>query len=246
MEVDTKPKNAKACSTCGEIKGFDQFVKNNCNGCHNQKRRDKYHTDEIHRAKIIKMSSDFKHANILKKRQIKLDEIGEGNKKCSVCFIIKEEYNFRYNRLRCRNCERDNPVEKFKRVVRSRIWSALSAKKLHTIEYLGCSSLEYLQWMTTYDERYTLDNRGKEWHIDHVIPLSKFNLDDESEQMIAFNWRNTMPLPPKENLSKNNKILAHQVEQHMRKLSDYHKEHNIIFPQPFIDLFAKHLDAGNP
>jgi hypothetical protein len=114
------------------------------------------------------------------------------------------------------------------------------------IEYLGCSSLEYLQWMTTYDERYSLDNRGKEWHIDHVIPLSKFNLNDESGQTIAFNWRNTMPLPPKENLSKNNKILARQVEQHFRKLSDYHKEHNIIFPQPFIDLFAKHLDAGNP
>jgi len=210
------------------------------------KRRNRYHADEEHRKTLIQKASIHKHNKVLERRQIKLDEIGVGNKKCSVCFTIKEECKFRHNRLRCRNCERDDPVGKFKRVVRSRIWCSLSAKKLHTIEYLGCSSPEYLQWMTSYDEKYTLDNRGKGWHIDHVVPLSKFNLDDPTEQMLGFNWRNTMPLTPKENLSKNNKIIPQQIEQHLQKLLEYHKGKNIEFPQIFIDLFAKHLDDGNP
>jgi hypothetical protein len=32
----------------------------------------------------------------------------------------------------------------------------------------------------------------------------------------------------------------------LKKLLDYHKEKNIEMPQKYIDLFAKHLDAGNP
>jgi hypothetical protein len=79
-----------------------------------------------------------------------------------------------------------------------------------------------------------------------VIPISKFNLDNEEEQLLAFNWRNTMPLSSKENLSKNNKIIHSQVEQHYKKIVDYHIENNLDLPQEYIDLFAKHLDAGSP
>lgn len=55
-------------------------------------------------------------------------------------------------------------------------------------------------------------NYGKEWHIDHVIPLSKFDKLNEKEQLVVFNWRNTMPLSVKQNLSKNNKIIKPQIE----------------------------------
>jgi hypothetical protein len=55
-----------------------------------------------------------------------------------------------------------------------------------------------------------------------------------------------MPLSPKENLSKNSKILVPQIEQHYKKLLDYHKENDMEIPQEFIDLFAKYLVAGNP
>jgi hypothetical protein len=114
-------------------------------------------------------------------------------------------------------------------------------KSMNTICYLGCSKNEYLHWILHNDKNYTLENRGKEWHIDHVIPLYWFNLENEEEQLIAFNWRNTMPLSVKENLSKNKKIVSSQIEQHYKHLSDYHTEKNIEMPQEFIDLFAKHL-----
>jgi hypothetical protein len=47
-----------------------------------------------------------------------------------------------------------------------------------------------------------------------------------------------MPLSVKENLSKNNKIIKSQVEQHYKKLVEYHIENKLDLPQVFIDLFA--------
>jgi hypothetical protein len=54
-----------------------------------------------------------------------------------------------------------------------------------------------------------------------------------------------MPLSVKDNLSKNNKIIKSQIEQHLNKLKEYHNEHKLVLPQVFIDLFAKYLDAGS-
>jgi hypothetical protein len=238
----------KECNVCNKTKPIFEIVKNRiiCKDCHNSNRRSKYQDNDEHRLKLIKQATDFKHNKMIERQQKKLEEIGEDNKKCSVCFTIKNKCRFRHNRLKCKDCERDDPIEKFKRVVRCRIWHALTFKKLHTIEYLGCSSPDYLQWILSYDEKYTIDNRGTKWHIDHVIPLSHFNLENVDEQIIAFNWRNTMPLAAKENLSKNCKIVKLQIEQHLKYLSEYHTENNIEFPQIYIDLFAKHLDAGIP
>ena len=230
----------KECNICSQTKLSSSFIKNRkvCKDCHNEKRQNKYHTDEEHRIKVIKHASIFKHNKVIERNQLKLEEIGEGNKKCSICFTIKEECKFRHNRLRCKDCERDDPVEKFKRSIRGRIWYALTTKKLHTIEYLGCSSQDYLQWILTYDENYTLDNRGTVWHIDHVIPISRFNLDNTDEQLLAFNWRNTMPLLAKDNLAKNNKIIPSQIEHHLTYLKEYHETNNIELPQIYIDLFC--------
>ena len=147
--------------------------------------------------------------------------IGFQNTKCEYCYEIKSSEKFRFNRLRCRDCERDEPIGKFKRCVRSRIYIALKKNKTkRTIKYLGCTNNEYFDWIMTYNENYNLENYGNVWHIDHVIPISKFNLDDEEEQTLAFNWRNTMPLSAQDNLKKGSKIINLQVAEHMEKLQE--------------------------
>ena len=239
----------KECCNCKVLKLASGFVKsrNLCVDCNNERRRNKYQNDENHRLKIIKSVTESKHNKVLERRKIKLEEIGEGNKKCSCCYKIKPYINFRHNRLKCKDCERDDPIDKFKRYIRTRIYICLKNKNKHTIEYLGCNYDEYLKWILfDNSNNYTLENYGKEWHIDHVIPISKFNLDNIEEQLIAFNWRNTTPLSVKDNLSKNNKILIPQIDQHYKKILEYHKKNNIEMPQEFICLFAKHLVAGNP
>ena len=237
------------CISCNEIKSMPSFIpgRNTCKDCNNVRRRTKYQTDDAHRLVLIQQATTFKQNKAIERRQSKLAEIGENNKKCSCCNAIKSKEYFRHNRLKCKDCERDEPLDKFKRNVRSRIYIALRQnKEMHTIKYLGSTSIEYLQWITKYDDKYNLENHGKEWHIDHVIPISRFNLEDKAEQLIAFNWRNTMPLSVKENLSKNKRIIKSQIEQHLTHLTEYHTKYNIEMPQIYIDLFAKHLVAGSP
>ncbi len=242
------------CNKCFSEKSIELFIKNRkiCKDCNNNTRRNKYNDDSEHRVKLINSASIFKHKKSIEKQQEKFEkikkieeQIGIDNQICKYCDDIKAKLNFRDKRLKCKDCERDEPVEKFKRNIRSRIIRALKYKSKHTIDYLGCSYSDYFNWIFTVNNDYILENHGDKWHIDHVIPLSKFDLDDEEQQLLAFNWRNTMPLSCYENLSKNNKIITSQIEQHYKKLIKYHKENNLILPNQFIELYAKHLDAGS-
>jgi hypothetical protein len=117
---------------------------------------------------------------------------------------------------------------------------------MSSIQYLGCNSVEYYKWIEyNMDDRYNINEHGKVWHIDHVIPLAQFDLTDQKEQLLAFNWRNTSPLEAKENLRKNKNINRTQIIEHLRKLRTYHTENNIELPDEYVELYAKHLDAGN-
>ena len=266
---ETKPENVKICSKCNIEKNITQFPKKRtqCKDCDNEIKRIKYKNNEEYRIKrneqrrsqynnneefrklLIKRASDFKDNKVIERQKLKEEEqqaIGLDNKMCKYCHEIKSKERFRHNRLKCKDCERDDPLSTIIRNIRTRIIICLKRKNKHTIEYLGCNGSFYTKWILNNNSKYTFENYGKEWHIDHVIPLSKFDLNNDDEQLIAFNWRNTMPLSCKENLSKNNKILKSQIEQHLTTLLDYHKKNNIEMPQEYIDLFAKHLVDGNP
>lgn len=235
------------CIDCNLQKLIALFLKdrNICKDCNNLRRRLNYKSNPEIRAKLIQDATKFKQAKLeirraaeAKRIQELEEKIGKENTICKYCEEVKPKTRFRHNRKKCADCERDEPIDKFKRNIRSRIYIALKAKKTyHTIEYLGCTAQNYLEWLQYKNPQYTLNNRGIEWHIDHVVPLSRFNLDDIDEQMIAFNWCNTMPLSPSENLAKNNKIIPEQIEIHLNNLIEYHKEKNIELPQKFIDLY---------
>jgi hypothetical protein len=238
----------QTCNFCDNTKSLSLFIKNRkiCIDCNNNKRRLKYKNDEEFRVGIIQKVTEFKQKKALEKNKFKEIEIGVGNIKCDYCKEIKSNERFRHNRLKCKDCEREDPISKIIRNVRSRILTSIKNKSKHTIEYLDCNCRDYLKWLLNNDIRYTYENYGNEWHIDHVIPLSKFDITNKEEQFLAFNWRNTMPLSCKENLVKGNKIIKTQIEQHYKKLLEYHLENKLDLPQVFIDLFAKHLDAGSP
>ena len=55
-------------------------------------------------------------------------------------------------------------------------------------------------------------NYGTYWHIDHIIPVSRFDLSDAHQQEQAFNYNNTRPLEAKANISKRDKLTEPQFK----------------------------------
>lgn len=69
-------------------------------------------------------------------------------------------------------------------------------------KYLGCNikfAREHLE--SLFKPGMTWLNHGK-WHIDHIRPVSSFNLKNEEHIYECFNYKNLQPLWARENLSK--------------------------------------------
>jgi hypothetical protein len=88
--------------------------------------------------------------------------------------------------------------------LRSRIRTALKNgfKSGSAVRDLGCSIEEFkLHLESQFADGMTWDNQGQ-WHIDHIIPLCKFNLSNREEFLQACHYTNMRPLWAKDNLTR--------------------------------------------
>jgi len=94
------------------------------------------------------------------------------------------------------------------RAVLSRFVISKKSKSRMAIDLVGCSSKElrrYLELQFTHGMSW--ENYGKDgWHIDHVMPLSSFDLSDEDQRAKACHYTNMQPLWDIENKRKYNSI----------------------------------------
>lgn len=102
---------------------------------------------------------------------------------------------------------KNNPQYKLKKLLRNRIQTALkvqgSNKTGSAVRDLGISIPEFKAYIESmFRDSMTWENHGKVWHLDHIKPLSSFDLSDKEQFLIAANWKNYQPLLTKENLSK--------------------------------------------
>ena len=74
---------------------------------------------------------------------------------------------------------------------------------------LGCGISELILYLESkFQLGMTWENWSKYgWHIDHIIPLSSFNLEVREELLKAVNYINLQPLWAKDNFSKGDKII---------------------------------------
>lgn len=102
-------------------------------------------------------------------------------------------------------------------IVRTRIHSALqkslAKKQCRTLALVGCTGTELKQWLESkFSEGMTWENQGKHgWHIDHIIPLSAFDLNDPNQQRAAFHYSNLQPLWAIDNMRKGNKVFGQNL-----------------------------------
>ncbi len=81
-------------------------------------------------------------------------------------------------------------------------------KKSKARDLLGCSFEFFRGWLESKFLRgMSWQNYGVFWHIDHITPISHFNIEDEEQQKLAFHYTNCQPLWADLNLKKNNKLM---------------------------------------
>lgn len=150
----------------------------------------------------------------------------DGLKRCRGCYAIKpvSEYSKRKRyadglRSRCHNCEYKRKKKRIKEdfsvrlitIVRTRLNNALKKMRLGKISktqlYLGIGLEEYKLYLESkFEPGMTWDNYGVHgWHIDHIIPVSSFDLTQHEEIKKAFHYSNTQPMWAKINWSKGSK-----------------------------------------
>lgn len=136
----------------------------------------------------------------------------------SFCKTCHKEYNSEYritydkiNRERLNSKQRHrlktDSNYKIRRNLRRRLNKCLknkTEKAGSAVKDLGCSISELKDWISAkFKPGMSWDNYGK-WHIDHIKPLSKFDLTDGKQFKEACNYKNLQPLWDFENRIKSN------------------------------------------
>ena len=92
--------------------------------------------------------------------------------------------------------------------LRSRLRKAIknNQKAGSAVDDLGCSVDDLkIHLEGKFSEGMSWDNYG-EWHIDHIRPLSRFDLTNKSQHLEACSYNNLQPLWAIDNLKKSNKV----------------------------------------
>jgi hypothetical protein len=220
----------KCCSQCNETKLLKLFIVNTnyCKNCYNkvsaQKKLEK-------KQQIIEnniMEKECKTCNIVQH----IDNFRAGENICYECnkkklytwrennkdqFLdICKKYRSNENVKIVRNeklKEKYHTDENYKKslTLRHSIRQVISGrvKKLSkkNLELLGCTVEQFKQWIEfNFIDDMSWDNYGTYWNLDHVTPVSSFDLTNEEEKKVCFQWSNTVPEIAKKNYEKFNKI----------------------------------------
>jgi hypothetical protein len=94
---------------------------------------------------------------------------------------------------------------KLRKGLRTRLCSALkrNEKRGSAVRDLGCSIDFLKQYLSTqFDKNMSWNNYGAYWEIDHITPLSRFDLTNRDQLLKAVHYTNLQPLTVSANRRK--------------------------------------------
>jgi len=100
------------------------------------------------------------------------------------------------------------------------------SKRRVEIRGLECDHEQFKDWFEYQFQEGMSWNDPKTWEIDHVIPLSCFDLTNNSQYCIACHWTNTRPTTALENKKKNNSIRLDYIINHIHTINAFLANHN--------------------
>lgn len=133
--------------------------------------------------------------------------------------IIREKYNKRYAEDNCFRLHQNSKKQLQKNI-----------SKIHTIEDCAGKKFEKVaKWLEyNFTDEMTWDNHGTVWDVDHVIPVSKWDLNIPEQVEICFDWKNLSPLECDINRhKKSDKIDKELITRHIQRLKEYYQENEL-------------------
>lgn len=176
----------KLCRDCKIKKTYLEFRKHSetkdklypiCKTCHNHKVK---LWRSQNKEKIVEQNRSYYEKNTKHCKQL--------------CFLAKKR-------------SLENPVQRMMHNLRNRIYQAIKrgSKSGSAIRDLGCTIAELKTYLESkFQPGMSWENYGQ-WHIDHIKPLSLFDLENHEDFRKAVNFSNLQPLWARDNLSKGNR-----------------------------------------
>ena len=127
----------------------------------------------------------------------------------------RKEYNAYHRKYRA-----NNPANKIKHALRTRLSKLINGVHLSRtlLMYVGCDFDFFMNWIHyQFTAEMNWNNFGEYWHIDHVLPVKRFDHESLEAIRICWNWRNLRPLEAKENLCKKDEVNFDLYESQLKK-----------------------------
>lgn len=196
----------KRCRECGEVKLENQFRKNRrkCHDCEKEYGRNYNNNNKHIRDKWTSENNEIVaelHHNNYEKNKEQIRQI-ERNR-----YNNEKDYKIRVNNKSSLNKLLNNVVNN----------NSSKAKFLGTPIKLIKDWIEF-----QFDDEMTWDNKGTYWHIDHVIPINKFDILNPTEHNLCFDWKNIMPVTCEYNMNKKDKLDQEQFDKQLKNLFEFH------------------------
>lgn len=207
--------NKKICSSCKELLPVENYSKSNSRACGIVSKCKKCVKDNYQNNKniILEKQKNYYHKCKQENPNINKEKYWKNPEKYRKDSLINynkrkqkvKEYTKKYNTERLK----EDVCYKISKSLRTRLYVALKKnyKKGSAIRDLGCSIEEFIVYISEmFDSNMSWSNYGKYWTIDHIIPLSLFNLTNENCLKKAVHFTNLQPLEKIQNIKKGNKL----------------------------------------
>jgi len=126
--------------------------------------------------------------------------------------VAKKRQNYLPRRRELSTIRRlENPNRRLAENIRGRTYSMVKrftpSKRYKTYDLLGCTPEFFRTFIEAqFTPEMTWANYGTFWNIDHIIPISKFDLQDPVQVHRAFHYSNCQPLDAIKNSMKNDAL----------------------------------------
>ena len=208
----------KICSNCHEEKEIEDFNKRKsakdghrsaCKLCQSLEST-RYRESNSEKLKIAgkvyytvnkQKIARYQHDHYVNNRDEKL-------KYSSEHFQKNKEHLYEIRNKNARNKRQSNPAFQVEMNLRSRFANFISKGSARHSAFFGATPDAFRDYLESqFTEGMSWDNHEHSgWHVDHIIPISYFNLLDDTESKICFNWRNTQPLWKEDNFNKHDTL----------------------------------------